>query len=360
MRLRADVRAFAAGPSRATPPARLGDFALHELIGRGAMGDVYAATDLVRERSCALKVVSALTGVQEERFRREATLASRLNHEGIARVYASGQANGFAFIASEFVDGVPLSKIVEHAGDVDAELPGDAWFDRCFDAIAVGHRGHRAPLPSSVALHIGRQIARALAHAHAREVVHRDIKPANVMVSDHGVVTLVDFGIARDLARWSPRLTAHGIFVGTTDYAAPEQLAGSHDAIGPWTDVFSWGVTMFELLTRQLPWPPMDHARETATRVTDSLKELNPLVPLRLDAIVMRALALPPEQRFRDAGHLSQALNRGASRRITASQRQLPPTMHKVASVAAGIAITGGVILGLLLVLFLAMFVASN
>jgi hypothetical protein len=158
---------------------------------------------------------------------------------------------------------------------------------------------------------LGTEIADALAHAHSRGVIHRDVKPSNIIVTLDGRAKLIDFGIAVTSENHDDRLTRTGTFIGSHGYAAPEQLRGEHDSVGPWTDTYALGATLFEMLTQRTPF-------ETAT-FADRLvhvdaappfgpRHFNRRVPRGLDALVMRALDPDPVQRFQDGEEMAEAL----------------------------------------------------
>jgi len=177
---------------------RIAHFELHELLGEGAMGKVYRATDLELERSVAIKLLGSRSGNDPsfiERFKREARLAAQLNHPNIATIYAFGEENGEAYIAMEFVEGETLT-----------------------DRLA------RGSLPMSEVRKFGRQTAAALAVAHEKGIIHRDIKPGNLMINRFGELKVMDFGVARRSGE--TELTMAGSLIGTANIMAPELVRG--------------------------------------------------------------------------------------------------------------------------------------
>lgn len=300
-------------------PTQLGGFELLHLLGEGGMGSVYLARQLVPRRICALKILRHGSPQGLERFRREAELAARLSHPGIAVVYAFGSVEGHAYLATELVRGLSLRSVLRRADAVLATDP-DAWMMELMRHYGEGLEETEAPsrpLPPRLATRIAVELADAVAHAHAAGVIHRDLKPSNVMLGFTGAVKLVDFGIAVDLDA-DVGLTHSGAFVGTVDYAAPEQLRGERQRVGPWTDVYALGATLFEMLTQQVPFPAA-HLADRIARAdvppAKSPRALNPEVPAQLDALVMRALEPDPERRFYDAAELGEALRGAADRR---------------------------------------------
>ncbi|MBX3463418.1 MAG: protein kinase [Planctomycetes bacterium] len=262
----------------------LGDFRLVREVGRGGMGIVYEAWQRSLDRRVAVKVLppgAVATPAAVARFRREAAAAARLRHPHIVEVHGFGSEAGQHFFAMQFVDGRSLAECMA------------AW---------------RQP---ERAVALAAQLADALAHAHAQGVVHRDVKPANVLV-DGDTALLTDFGVARDEAQ--PSLTRDGGFVGTLDYAAPEQLRG--ERVDARADVWSLGVILHELLSGTRPFQA---ATEQATMRNILVGEPAPLVGTPgvsrdLAAIVDRALQKQPTRRYASAAALLQdlrALQRG-------------------------------------------------
>jgi serine/threonine-protein kinase len=265
---------------------QLGRYRVEALVGRGTMGVVYRGVDPATGQVVALKTLAlarefngeALAEARE-RFSRESQTAARLQHAGIVRVFESGQAQGLAYMAMEYVVGESL------AGHT-----------------AVGQR-----LSVSEVVAVGARVADALDHAHRQGVVHRDIKPANVLVDlATDVVKVADFGIARitDAAR-----TRTGLMLGTPSFMAPEQMAGGR--IDGRTDIYSLGVMLFQLLTGALP-----HASESMARLmyaianepAPDLRSLRPELPEALARVVAQALEKRPERRAADAGHMAADL----------------------------------------------------
>jgi len=266
------------------PNTQLGNYTLSERLGQGAMADVFMAIQPGVERTVAIKVMHPhLAGREEfsERFQREARAMGRLQHPHIARVIDFDTAQGHDFMVMEFLAGGSL--------------------DEYLDA-------HPGPLPIVEAVTIARQLADALQYAHAQGMVHRDLKPANVMFTDesHRHAVLTDFGIAR-LADAS--MTASGIMLGTPAYMAPEQARGER-AEAP-ADQYSLGVVLFEMVTGVQPFTSDTMPGLILSHLNDpipSARDANPAVPVELDAVITRAMAKDPVDRFRDAGELRAAI----------------------------------------------------
>ncbi|MBX3469599.1 MAG: serine/threonine protein kinase [Planctomycetes bacterium] len=277
--------ALRAGPLgvRRIPGSTLGPYEVVSEIGRGGFGVVLRARRRDQpDVDVALKVLldgAQATAARERRFEREAELSRALRHPGIVPVRDAGRLDGVAFIAFEFVEGTTLSSIFE-----------DAPLARRLDLLT--------------------KVARAVGYAHARGVVHRDLKPANVLVrASDGRPLVADFGLARDTALDSS-LTRTGAMLGTPAYMAPEQVAAKPPS--PATDVFALGVMLFEALTGDLPFRAENVAMRYAAILTgrhDAPSRRAPGAPPALDAVVRRAIAARPEDRYPDAGALADAID---------------------------------------------------
>lgn len=266
-----------------------------ERIAQGGMGTVYAAEDTVLGRQVAIKIArdADFDAEAAERMRREARIIARLEHPGIVPVHDVGElADGRVFYVMKQVQGQRL----------DAHFPPEATFS---DRLRVFER-----------------ICETVAFAHASGVVHLDLKPQNIMVGPFGEVLILDWGIARTLGPAAPALqpasappggvspadrtaTRAEAFVpaGTPAYSAPEQAAGDAARVGIRSDVFALGAILYALLTER---PPLDDglyelARRGEPGRIPASRALNAKVPVRLDAICMKALAWDPDERYPDA-----------------------------------------------------------
>lgn len=256
---------------------KLGPYEIASRIGRGGMGIVYLARDTRLDRPVAIKMLAAKYTndmQQRERLKREARAAARFSHPGIATVYSLEEFGNSLYIVSEYVDGPTLHQVM------------------------VG-----GALAFSLVLDIAIQMARALTAAHEQGIVHRDLKPENVILTKSGVVKILDFGLARIEpkagATTATRLTRSGIFLGTPAYASPEQLLGSE--IDRNTDIFSFGILLYELSTGRHPFGATD-SMSTIARILEAeardLGQLNPAVPGEFDRIVRRCLKKKPADRY--------------------------------------------------------------
>ncbi|MEL7539159.1 MAG: serine/threonine-protein kinase [Pseudomonadota bacterium] len=276
-------------PTLAKPsslPRVIGRYSIEGLLGRGAMGAVYLAIDTRLNRSVALKVVNLerefdATGLDaaRARFFQEAESAGRLHHPAVATVFDAGEVGSLAYIAMEYVTGRPLSDF--RYGDEPMDV---------------------AQLVELIA-----RAAEALAYAHEQRVIHRDVKPSNLLYdADTDALKIMDFGVAQlsDVVR-----TRTGIILGTPVYMAPEQLFG--EPIGGYSDLFSLGVTLYELLTGVLPFPAnklSDVARAITGGTVRPLADHRQELPESLQGVVDRALAKAPRERYQDGWTMADAL----------------------------------------------------
>jgi hypothetical protein len=289
---------------------------IEDVLGRGGMGIVYRALDLDLEREVALKLIApALAGDEafRARFRREWRLAASIRHPHVVTIYHAGDEHGQLYVTMDYIAGTDLRAMIDRDGALEPR-------------VATG---------------IVEQVAGALDAAHAAGLVHRDIKPANVLISVEGGFAdayLTDFGLSKQLRGGTAALTQTGMFVGTVDYVAPEQLKG--EAVDARADIYSLGCVLFEALTGQIPFPRESetakmwaHASEPPPSARERRAELSP----DLDAVLQRAMAKDPADRFPSAGDLGRAAV------AAAAGRSLPAVEQSVATgdAAPDTAVTG-------------------
>src|SRR4051794_24804739 len=263
-----------------TPGSLFGAYRIDGVIARGGMGVVYRATQLNLERPVALKLIAPNLAEDpqfRERFVRESRTAAAIDHPNVVPIHEAGDFEGRLFISMRLVEGTDLRAVLRAQGALEPRR----------------------------ALRIVAQVASALDAAHQRGLVHRDVKPANVLLvspgdSDHAYLT--DFGLAKRVSA-DASVTRTGHFVGTADYASPEQITGGQT--GPRSDVYSLGCLLYDALTGSAPFGGRSevatlfaHVHETPPRPSAA----RAAVPAALDAVVERAMAKRPEDRYPTAG----------------------------------------------------------
>ena len=282
--------------------AELGDYRLVRELGRGGMGIVYEAEQVSLGRRVALKVLpfaAALDPPQLRRFQTEAHAAAQLHHTNIVPVFSVGCERGVHYYAMQFIDGRTLAQVI--LDQQRAEPPGHEPSWPHSGPSALGTTGDRARF--RLVAELGIQAAEALDHAHRLGIVHRDIKPANLLLDVRGNLWITDFGLAR--LQDEAGLTMTGDLLGTLRYMSPEQALAHRGTVDHRTDIYSLGVTLYELLTLRPAWRRTDR-QELLRRIAQE----EPIAPRRLDpGDSPRAGDDPPEGDGQGAG---QPLRDGA------------------------------------------------
>jgi WD40 repeat protein/serine/threonine protein kinase len=353
------------GANDGPEPRQLGEYRILRQVGRGGMGVVYEAVQETLGRHVALKVLplhAALAGIQLERFHREARAVARLHHTNIVPVFGVGEDQGVHYYAMQFIHGQSLDVVLQElkrlrsaqpepasgpppirqdltvsvaqglltgqfpqppAGEASGEdgpapnaasSPGSLTW-KVGEGTSSGGETHPSELTSPAiaeyfrgVARMGVQVAEALGYAHRNRILHRDIKPANLLLDTQGTVWVTDFGLAK--AEDSGELTNPGDIVGTLRFMAPERLSGQAD---PRSDVYSLGITLYELLTLRPAFDPTDRAR-LIERVTHEdpprPRTLDPRIPRDLETIVLKAIAKHPADRYPTAEALAEDLRR--------------------------------------------------
>ncbi len=284
----------------------IGDYVLVAPLGRGGAAEVWRAWDRTLARWVALKLAPPGSPASQERFRREALAAARLNHQHIVAVYRVGEDRGRSFIAMQLVDGRTLS---------EAHLP----LQRTLQAIQT--------------------VASALAYAHANGVVHRDLKPHNVMIDSQDRVWLVDFGLVHVVDGGHDPFTVPGEVMGTAAYMAPEQAQGMSGSTGPALDVYGLGATLYELATGQPPFRGSSFAEIVHKVVHETPmrpRRVNPALGTEIEAVILKAMEKEPASRYASAAEFADDLGRllegkpvrarpaGPTRRLWSAVRRNP------------------------------------
>jgi hypothetical protein len=277
----------------------VGNYRIERAVGRGGMGVVYLAMQLGLNRRVALKVIApdlAEDPGYRDRFKHEAQVAASIDHPNVIPVYEAGEAGDMLFLSMRFVQGTDLRALIRAHGRLDPR--------------------HAARIVA--------QVAAALDAAHAAGLVHRDVKPANVLLAagaeEH--VYLTDFGLTKR-ASSEGGMTKPGTWVGTAEYVAPEQIQGQ--PVDARTDVYSLGCLLFQSLTGSVPFPRDSDIAKVYAHLSESPPSVYwavPDVPEEMDAVVRRAMAKDPADRFQSAGDLGRAaLAAAEGREETAPER---------------------------------------
>jgi serine/threonine-protein kinase len=312
-----------------TQQARLlgGRYQLGELLGYGGMAEVHLGRDLRLGRDVAIKMLRAdlaRDATFQARFRREAQNAASLNHPAIVAVYDTGEERedgvSLPYIVMEYVNGRTLKEVLAAEGRIMPRRALEIVADTCA----------------------------ALEFSHRHQIIHRDIKPGNVMLTRGGQVKVMDFGIARALASGTSTMTATSAVIGTAQYLSPEQARG--EAVDARSDVYATGCVLYELMCGQPPFigdNPVSVAYQHVREDPRPPSEQNPDIPPDIDAVVLKALAKNPINRYQSAGEMRADLLRAAAGRpvqatpvMSAEERthylgaQVPPTGYPTPPIA--------------------------
>jgi eukaryotic-like serine/threonine-protein kinase len=280
---------------------QIGNYQIQQKLGEGGMGVVYKAIDLDLERPVAVKVLSAALSQDPallERFRSEAKAQANLGHTNIAALYSLLNIDNHTGIVMEYIDGETLNQILKRRGPISWQ-EALSWFE---------------------------QALRGIGFAHRKGVIHRDLKPSNLMVNRDGVVKVMDFGIAKMLG--GQGLTQTGMQLGTVAYMSPEQIR--NQTIDARSDIYSLGVTLYELLTVHLPFETGSDFEVMSDHVNTPPpppSRYAPSIPQALQACILRALAKEPSARYQSVEEFSAALDAAkASAAASSSAPQLAAT----------------------------------
>jgi eukaryotic-like serine/threonine-protein kinase len=270
------------------PGDQIDQYQLEELVARSGMASIFKARDTLSGETVALKIPHMQFEsdvVFFERFQREEEICQRLDHPNIVKVFKPRNKTGI-YVAMEYVEGKSIRALLDE----------------------------QRPLPQARALAIAQQICEALVYLHEHGVVHRDLKPENILLTAEGLIKILDFGIALDKS--ARRLTWFGLSstLGTPDYIAPEQIAGRRGDVR--TDVYAVGTMLYEMLTGHLPFSGPNAFAMMRAKTNDEPKPPSYFVPgfdPSLEAIIMKAIARAPRDRYQSAAELLQDLKNPAA-----------------------------------------------
>jgi predicted ATPase/predicted Ser/Thr protein kinase len=288
--------------------AEIAGYRIAGLLGRGGMGFVYEAEHQVLRRKAALKTLSPELGGGEEfreRFIRESQTVASIDHPNIIPIYDAGDLGGLVYIAMRYVRGPDLEQLLEKTG----------------------------PLEPQRALAILEQVAGALDSAHQHDIIHRDVKPPNVMIEDDsGRIYLMDFGIAKQSG--ARGMTQAGMFVGTVDYAAPEQIEAKE--ISPAADIYAFGGVLYQCLTGKKPYERDSDIAVMYAHMTEpppKVSAVRPELPEALDLVIARGMAKAADQRFGSCREMIDAaraaLGASAAADVPAAAAVTPTVLHE-------------------------------
>jgi serine/threonine protein kinase/Flp pilus assembly protein TadD len=347
---------FRKGPESGT----IGDYRILREVGRGGMGIVYEAEQLSLGRRVALKVLPFAATMDPrhlDRFRNEAQAAAQLHHNHIVPVFGVGQDRGVHYYAMQFIEGQTLAEVIfdlsRHAPPEDCPVEKNTEKPPDTKRSVISTLGYPIKNPDYFrkVAQLGIQAGEALEYAHQMGVIHRDIKPANLILDACGNLWVTDFGLANFQGN-DARLTRTGDLLGTLRYMSPEQTSPKRLSMDPRSDIYSLGVTLYELLTLEPAFSSLDRAEvlvQVAHQEPRPPRSLNSAVPPELETIVLKAMAKNPDERYTSAQELTDDLHRFLddqpikARRPTLAQRWLKWTRrHKglVRTVVAAAVVT--------------------
>ena len=265
--------------------ARFDEYRLEALLGEGGMARVYRGRDVNLQRNAAVKVITP--NLRRDpgymaRFEREARAIARLEHPNIVRLYRYGEANGLLYMAMQYIEGLNL------------------------DAVLRSYRQDGEYIEYNEAARLIREIGIALDYVHSQGIIHRDVKSSNVILDRAGHAHLADFGLALLI-----QVGTLGEVLGSPHYVAPEQAISSANAV-PQSDLYSLGVIAWEMFTGQLPFDaknPLEIAEKHLTQAPPLPRSVRPELPARLEAVLLKALAKKPADRYQSGSDLASAID---------------------------------------------------
>ena len=360
-------------------PKELGDYRLIREIGRGGMGVVYEAHQISLDKRVALKMLpfaAILDPRSLQRFKNEARAAAQLQHANIVPVYAVGHERGIHYYAMRYIEGANLAQVINDVrGDsaptedfndegplamgtvVEQSTPSEASrftnLLKSSKSKSSARRGYYAGCAR-----LGIQAAEALHYAHAWGVVHRDVKPSNLLLDVEGNVWVTDFGLAQ--VQGNPGLTLTGHLIGSLRYMSPEQIHASHMVVDHRADIYSLGLTLYELLTHRHAFEGKDRVellRQIASDDPPVPRQIDRRIPIDLETIVLKAIAKNADDRYQTALDFAEDLRRfQEDRPIRARRTTLVQWARKWARRHTGLVVSAIVVLA---VVFVAAVVVS-
>ena len=309
----------------------IGGYQIESILGKGGMGVVYKAHELSLNRKVALKVLSQRLSSDQEfitRFKREARVIAALDHPNIVRILSYGEDEDLYYYAMEFIPGKDLGRILKE----------------------------RSAIPLDEALDITAQVAEALVEADHRGVVHRDLKPANIMIDEKGRVHITDFGVAY-FKEADTGLTRTGFFLGTPEFASPEQASGARLDVR--SDIYSLGAILYWMLSGKPPFTgdsPQAVLIKIATQPLPAIQTINPSVPEPVCALIEKMTAKDPADRYQKPDDVLTAIGECAVQLVPRTQQTKPGEGKTRRKPVLSDAVTLGVLLGLGLLVILAVW----
>jgi serine/threonine protein kinase len=341
----------------------LGDFRILREVGKGGMGVVYEAEQISLRRRVALKVLpfaATMDARHLQRFHNEAQAAACLHHTNIVPVFFVGSERGVHFYAMQYINGQPLSELIrqlrqrENKTPTPAEAAASTPMPAADMTPLTGEGGRGRDYFRKVA-ELGVQAAEALEHAHQLGIVHRDIKPANLLLDARGNLWVTDFGLAH-MQHGENNLTMTGQAVGTPRYMSPEQALAKRVVLDHRTDIYSLGVTLYELLTLRPAFSSDDRQellRQIAFEEPPRPRKLNRAIPTELETIILKTMEKEAADRYGTAQEMAKDLQRHLrnepiwARRPTVCQRIVKWSKRHRAFVWSGMATLGATFIAL-------------
>lgn len=311
-------------------PESIGPYDVDREIGRGGMGIVYLAREREGGRLVALKVLPkewTSDPVRLKRFRREARTIARVRHANVVPIYGVGEQDGLHYIAMKYIEGTSLDVLIRDQSGERLRIEDDtAVIERAIlgsngDEEAAPGNGRTGEPPASKpvsepqwvyrAVRIAEKIARALGHLHEHGLVHRDVKPANILLDHRGDPWLADFGLVRDAEAES--VSDEEAILGTVQYIAPERVEGKDSEADHRSDLYSLGVTLYELVTLRRPFDGRGTSSTlyaVAREAPVAPRRINPGLSFDLERVIQKAMAKEPSERYQSGADFADDLRR--------------------------------------------------